>query len=89
MLMTGLASRRGRGVWRSPGASAAMLILLALAANVVICGGMSTPHARYMMRIVWLLPLALVAFASATPWVRGGQARTPFPDKPPAIETGP
>lgn len=89
MLVTGLASRRGRSVWRSPGASAAMLILLALAANVVICGGMSTPHARYMMRIVWLLPLALVAFASAIPRVSGGQARAPFPDKPPAVETGP
>lgn len=87
LIAAGFASPRGRAAWRSPGAAAALLILLALAANVVICGGMSTPHARYMMRIVWLLPLAVIAFASAIPRRRGDHANTPAPYGLSAVET--
>ncbi len=65
-------SRRGRAVWRTPGASAALLILLAVIANVVICGGMSTPHGRYLMRIIWLLPLGVIAWAAAIAGPRSG-----------------
>lgn len=79
LLAAGYASRRGRAVWRTPGASAALLILLAFIANAVVCGGMSTPHARYMMRIVWLLPLAVIAFAAAMAWSRGGARARPCP----------
>ena len=86
LLAAGFASRTGRASWRSPGAAAALLILLALAANVVICGGMSTPHARYLMRIVWLLPLAVIAFAAAMPRRRGDHQHVPVSDAPPAME---
>jgi hypothetical protein len=36
----------------------ALLILLGVLANAAICGVLSGPHARYQMRLIWLLPLA-------------------------------
>ena len=57
-LAASAASPARRLAWRSPSASAALLLLLAFLANIMICGALSTPHARYQMRIVWLLPLA-------------------------------
>ena len=32
--------------------------LLGWIANVAICGALSTPHERYNMRVIWLLPIA-------------------------------
>ncbi len=33
--------------------------------NVAICGAMSTPHDRYNMRVLWMLPLAAAVIAAA------------------------
>ncbi len=35
-----------------------LLLLLGVLANAAICGALSGPHARYQMRLIWLLPLA-------------------------------
>lgn len=65
ILAWALLSVAGRSAWRAPIFTAVLLILLAFAANIVICGAMSTPHARYLMRIIWLLPLAVAALGAA------------------------
>ena len=54
-----------RKTWRSPVITATFLLVLAVAANVVICGALSTPHARYLMRIIWLLPLVVAALGAS------------------------
>lgn len=51
--------------WPLPAVTAAMLLVLAVAANIVICGALSTPHGRYLMRIIWLLPLAVAALGAS------------------------
>jgi hypothetical protein len=57
----------GRG--RQTGSSAfALIVCVLLALNVAICGVMSTPHERYLMRAIWLLPL--VAICLLPPLVR-------------------
>jgi alkylation response protein AidB-like acyl-CoA dehydrogenase len=33
------------------------IILIGIAADIAVCGAMSTPHNRYSMRVLWLLPL--------------------------------
>jgi hypothetical protein len=33
-------------------------LLIGLAADIVICGAISTPHDRYLMRVSWLIPMA-------------------------------
>jgi hypothetical protein len=33
------------------------VLLLGVTADVIVCGAMSTPHDRYLMRVVWLVPL--------------------------------
>jgi hypothetical protein len=38
----------------------------AIIANIMVCGGVSTPHDRYLMRLIWLLPMIGVALVSAT-----------------------
>lgn len=38
------------------------LVLLAVLANAAICGALSGPHARYQMRLIWVLPL-IASFA--------------------------
>lgn len=35
------------------------LLLMALAANALICGALSNPHARYQSRLIWLAPFAV------------------------------
>ena len=40
------------------------MLLLACIANAVICGALSSPTARYEMRIIWLVPFAAVALAA-------------------------
>jgi hypothetical protein len=35
------------------------MIVGAIILNIVICGGVSTPHDRYQMRLIWLLPLCV------------------------------
>jgi hypothetical protein len=55
----GIALWRG---WR-PGAAALfglVLIVLGLAGNALICGGLSVPVDRYQSRVIWLVPLAAV-----------------------------
>ena len=37
------------------------LVLLAILANAVVCGGLSAPAERYGGRLVWVLPLAVTA----------------------------
>lgn len=38
------------------------LLVLSVFANAVVCGGLSGPHARYQMRLIWLLPITAIAF---------------------------
>lgn len=38
------------------------LLVVSVFANAAVCGGLSGPHARYQMRLIWLLPAAAVAF---------------------------
>jgi hypothetical protein len=47
-----------------------VLLLIGIVADVVICGAISTPHDRYLMRIAWLIPMsgALAAVAGAFPF---------------------
>jgi hypothetical protein len=40
-------------------------IFLALLLNAIICGAISTPHDRYQMRLVWLLPMLAAMLAIA------------------------
>lgn len=41
-------------------------LLVGIAADLIVCGAISTPHDRYSMRVFWLLPLgAFVALLSA------------------------
>lgn len=47
-----------------------VLLVLSVFANAVVCGGLSGPHARYQMRLVWLLPLVAIAFAQPARRVR-------------------
>lgn len=65
----------------------AALLLVGIAADVAICGALSTPHGRYLMRIVWLLPVAAftLGFRHANKWrarpplrpvTHGAEART-------------
>ncbi|MEO1967896.1 MAG: hypothetical protein ABGW87_04185 [Sphingomonadaceae bacterium] len=65
------------------------LLILGVLANAAICGGLSGPHARYQMRIIWLLPYAagLLAFARAAAYSyrsgddpRRGTSETNHPD---------
>jgi len=65
LLAAACLSPAWRREWRSPAAAAAILLILAVAANIAICGALSTPHARYLMRIIWLLPLAVAALGAA------------------------
>ena len=44
----------------------AIMVLLGILANALVCGGISQPATRYGARVIWLLPLAatiLVVFA--------------------------
>ncbi len=50
-----------------------LLIVVALAANALLGGGISEPQARYQARIVWLLPLA--AIIAGLLWRGAGEAR--------------
>lgn len=58
-------SRSGEA--RSAAMGFILLLCLGVLLNAIICGALSTPHDRYHMRILWLIPLvaagALVPFA--------------------------
>lgn len=41
------------------------IMLIGLIFDVVLCGALSTPHDRYLMRLVWILPLVAL---SVMPW---------------------
>lgn len=62
--LIGFRSLRRNGL-PPPVLTAALLLMLAVVANIVICGMFSTPHARYLMRIIWLLPLILASLMAA------------------------
>ncbi len=51
----------------------AVMILLGILANALVCGGISQPATRYGSRVIWLLPFvaAVLAFWA----VRGGKAQ--------------
>lgn len=40
-----------------------VLLVLSVFANAVVSGALSGPHARYQMRLIWLLPVVAIAFA--------------------------
>lgn len=40
------------------------LLLLAILCDIVVTGALSTPHHRYLMRITWILPFAMLGLAS-------------------------
>jgi hypothetical protein len=44
----------------------AMFIIGAIILNIVLCGALSAPHDRYLMRLIWLLPLCAAMFWTAT-----------------------
>ena len=50
--------RGGPGVW-----PASLLLLLGLASNAVVCGGLSAPADRYQGRVIWTLVLLGLALA--------------------------
>src|SRR5262245_28510570 len=58
----------------------ALLILLALVGNAVICGALSGPYTRYQTRVVWLAVVAAGVLEAAhpiiVPWLRKLFART-------------
>lgn len=68
--------------WRDgplPGAMKfALLVLLGVLANALVCGAISKPGARYQMRLIWLIPVAamITTFAS-----RPRDARTDDPGR--------
>lgn len=39
----------------------ALMLVLGVLANALICGSLSKPGARYQMRIIWLIPIAALA----------------------------
>lgn len=41
----------------------AKLVMLGVVFDIIICGALSTPHDRYLMRVVWLLPLMALTHA--------------------------
>lgn len=54
----------------------AILLLLGVMVNTMICGALSKPHQRYQMRVVWLLPFgALLALGT----LRARSQRKTFP----------
>lgn len=42
------------------------IVVAMLVLNIILCGGVSTPHDRYQMRLIWLLPLLSAMLWSAT-----------------------
>jgi hypothetical protein len=58
----------------------ALLILVGLVANAVICGALSGPHTRYQTRVVWLAVVAAGVLEAThpiiVPWFRQLFART-------------
>jgi hypothetical protein len=42
------------------------MIVSGIILNILICGAVSTPHDRYLMRLIWLLPLCAVMLRTAT-----------------------
>jgi hypothetical protein len=60
LVVTGWALVQGMGSNDEAGrrfARLALLIVLGILANAAFCGALSGPHARYQMRLIWLLPL--------------------------------
>jgi hypothetical protein len=76
----------GRGIlqWRNgppPGAMKfALLIVLGVLANALVCGAISKPGARYQMRLIWLIPVAAMMTTLAG---RPTDARTGGPGRRP------
>ncbi len=46
--------------------------------NDLVCGCLSTPHDRYQMRVIWVLPAVAAAILIAR-WADAGAVRTPAP----------
>lgn len=46
------------------------LLLLGVLANAAICGALSGPHARYQMRLIWLVPFCALLVAAFSGWKR-------------------
>jgi hypothetical protein len=60
----------------------ALLIVLGVLANALVCGAVSKPGARYQMRLIWLIPVA----AMMTTLVgRPNDARNPGPGRGPRL----
>ena len=65
-----------RGALASPLMWFCVLLVAGVLANAVICGALSGPHARYQMRLIWLLPFAATV-ASALLLHQASIARRP------------
>ena len=52
-----------------------VLLVLGVLANAAICGALSGPHARYQMRLIWLLPYAAMVGVAAFTYAAGATAR--------------
>jgi hypothetical protein len=40
------------------------IVISGIILNIIICGGLSAPHDRYLMRLIWLLPLCAAMLVS-------------------------
>lgn len=70
-------------LWRRKGddstRSFVIVLLLGVVLDVVVCGALSTPHDRYLMRVAWLLPFA--AFLCFAPRNRDTDVQNEFAAK--------
>ena len=73
------------GAWRRLPLSA-QIIILGVIMDVAICGALSTPHDRYLMRVAWLLPLAALTVRPS--WL-GKNSATPSTAKTPLTSSAP
>lgn len=51
----------------------ALVVTGAVLANSIICGALSTPHGRYQMRLIWLIPFAAALLFASMPRMRAAK----------------
>lgn len=61
-----LCARR-RGPDDRKGNRLVALVVLGVVLNAVVCGALSTPHDRYQMRLIWLIPFLALAVPARRP----------------------
>lgn len=60
----------------------AVIVLGGIAANALVCGGISQPAERYGARVIFLLPMMAVLLLAFTAWMPGAQPRRGRPPPP-------